>query len=188
MAARKPPVARPGRHGEGIGNDELSLWREVVRDVRPLAGRGAGPQSTAPPAPAAETGGSTAEARLRREPISVPPPRRSGAAPGLDKRSAQRLRRGQYPIEARIDLHGVTQQEAHAALSAFVMSTHEASKRCLLVITGKGLGRAEGGVLRQMVPRWLDQAPLRDRVLAVIPAQPRHGGSGALYVLLRRKR
>ena len=126
-----------------------------------------------------------------------------GAArtPGLDKRSAQRLQRGKTEIDGRIDLHGMTQAEARSALTGFVTNGHRHDRRCLLVITGKGRpashhgdrprtddGRSEPGVLRRMVPRWLEEAPLAERVLAYSPAQPKHGGSGALYVLLKRRR
>jgi DNA-nicking Smr family endonuclease len=122
-----------------------------------------------------------------------------GKTPGLDKRSALRLRRGQTEIDGRIDLHGMTQAEARSALSGFVTSGYRQDRRCLLVITGKGrrprddTDRAwsdshEPGVIRRMVPRWLEEAPLVGCVLAYSPAQPRHGGSGALYVLLKRRR
>ncbi|MEE8622885.1 MAG: Smr/MutS family protein, partial [Alphaproteobacteria bacterium] len=88
-------------------------------------------------------------------------------APGLDKRTAARLRRGQLPVEARIDLHGLTRDEAHQALEAFLKTAHDAGKRCVLVITGKGL-RAPGemGVLRDAVPRWLNAPPIRPLILA----------------------
>jgi DNA-nicking Smr family endonuclease len=109
------------------------------------------------------------------------------AASGLDRRSAEKLRRGELRLEARLDLHGMTQDEAHRALAGFVVRAQEAGKRCILVITGKGSGE-RGGVLRAAVPRWLGEAPLRGRVLATAPAQPRDGGAGALYVLLRRRR
>ncbi|MBL6599517.1 MAG: Smr/MutS family protein [Alphaproteobacteria bacterium] len=125
----------------------------------------------------------------------------AGRTPGLDKRTAQRLQRGKTEIDGRIDLHGMTQAEARSALTGFVTNGHRHDRRCLLVITGKGRrpgdredrpwgddGRSEPGVLRRMVPRWLKEAPLADRVLAYSPAQPKHGGSGALYVLLKRRR
>ena len=110
-----------------------------------------------------------------------------GACAGIDKRSALRLKRGQTPIEDRLDLHGMTQAEAHRALNDFVAEAADAGQRCVLVITGKGRGGSEG-VLRRMVPHWLNQAPLRPLILGVAQAQPRDGGSGALYLLLRRRR
>ncbi|MGH6989108.1 MAG: Smr/MutS family protein [Stellaceae bacterium] len=91
------------------------------------------------------------------------------------------------PIEARLDLHGLTQAEAHRALAGFVAQSHGAGKRVVLIVTGKG-SRDGTGVLKAAVPRWLDEPGLRDRVLAAAPAQPRDGGGGALYLLLRRAR
>jgi len=112
-----------------------------------------------------------------------------GRTIGLDKRSAQRLKRGQTRPDARIDLHGMTQAEAHRALDEAVLNSRARGRRCLLVITGKGsVSSGKGGVLRQMVPRWLNQAPLRAAILAIETAQPRDGGGGAIYVLLRRVR
>lgn len=122
----------------------------------------------------------------------------SGPAQGfeLDKRTEDRLRSGKMPIDGRIDLHGMTQAQAHRALGFFVREAHGAGKRCLLVITGKGRGEAEpehwmeqeSGVLRRRVPEWLGQGDLADKVLKVFPAIPRHGGAGAVYVYLRRVR
>jgi DNA-nicking Smr family endonuclease len=107
------------------------------------------------------------------------------ALPGLDKRTAERLRKGDLAIDGRLDLHGMTQDVAHAALRRFVAESAARGDRVLLVITGKG-GTEGQGVLRREVPRWLEQ--LRPAVLRAIPAQPRHGGAGALYLLLKRRR
>jgi len=120
-----------------------------------------------------------------------------GRAPGLDRRSALRLKRGKTEIDGRIDLHGMTQEQARSALTGFVISGYRQDRRCLLVITGKGrrpardetnAWSAELGILRQRVPCWLEEPPLVGCVLAYSPAQPEHGGSGALYVLLKRRR
>ncbi len=115
---------------------------------------------------------------------------------GLDKRSDNRLRRGQIHIEARLDLHGMRQGEAHHALQSFILRTYEQEKRCILIITGKGrTGKNTGswldnepGILRRKTPEWLNQEPLKPLILKTHPAQPKDGGDGALYVLLRRKR
>lgn len=82
----------------------------------------------------------------------------------------------------------MTRKEAHAALAAFLAETHGTGKRCVLVITGRGQGANSEGVLRREVPRWLREPPHRERVLAFVPARPKDGGEGALYVLLRRRR
>ena len=116
------------------------------------------------------------------------PPLEPGRSAGLDRRSDDRLRRGQMAIEARIDLHGLTQSSAYDALAHFIAVSQAIGRRCVLVITGKGPVSQGGGVLRTMVPRWLAEPSLRRRILALHRAQPRDGGDGALYVLLKRKR
>ena len=107
----------------------------------------------------------------------------------LDKRTGQKLVRGKMPLEGRLDLHGLTQDQAHGKLTRFIATSAEAGKRCVLVITGKGLKpTGETGVLRQAVPRWLNSSELRPLVLAIRYAQAKDGGEGALYVLLKRRR
>ena len=111
-----------------------------------------------------------------------------GQGAGIDKRTVQRLKRGQLPIEARLDLHGLTQKEAHGRLDIFLARAQDRGLRCVLVITGKGRVSQDGGILRQMVPRWLNTPPSRGRVLSMSQAQPKDGGGGALYLLLRKRR
>ena len=169
-------------------SEDLDLWRQVTRDVRPLKGR--------PETPDAEPLAEHPQAPRHRAPAAAPQPGPAksvptlapGQAAGLDKRTAERLRRGQLAIEARLDLHGLTQAEAHRALDAFIAAGQDRGRRCVLVITGKGTWRDERGVLRTEVPRWLNLPPNRSRILAFATAQPRHGGEGALYVLLKRQR
>ena len=100
-----------------------------------------------------------------------------------------RLRRGTIPPETQVDLHRCTQDQAHRLLTGFLAASQASGRRCVLVITGKGYG-SDGavGVLKTMVPRWLDEPPNRGRVLAYCHANLSHGGDGALYVLLRRDR
>jgi DNA-nicking Smr family endonuclease len=90
-------------------------------------------------------------------------------------------------LDGRLDLHGLSQDAAHGALIGFVRHGYDSGRRCLLVITGKGL-REGSGVLRHQVPRWLNQTPLREMILGFSHARPHHGGDGALYVLIRRRR
>jgi DNA-nicking Smr family endonuclease len=156
--------------------DEIALWRAALGDVVPLRGRARPPRApdsaqhaSPPPQPSA--------GRERAERVARAPQGR-----GLDKRTAQRFRRGEMPIEARLDLHGMFEEEAHRATASFIARAHADGLRLVLLITGKG------GVLREAVPRWLDEGATRARVLATSWAQPRHGGGGALYVLLRRHR
>jgi DNA-nicking Smr family endonuclease len=156
--------------------EERALWRAAMSGVAPLVE----PAATVPSArPAAERTPSRAKTPAR--PVALGK-LTTEAAPGLDRRSAERLRRGARRIEARLDLHGMTQTEAHRALDEFLARAAAAELRCVLVITGKG------GVLRAGVPRWINEQPNRSRVLALAPAQPKDGGGGALYLLLRRRR
>jgi DNA-nicking Smr family endonuclease len=126
------------------------------------------------------------------------PPPRPAKPPGppplapLARREKQKLVRGRAPIDARLDLHGMTQEEAHAALVHFLRRSQHAGARFVLVITGKGgrpgSGAGAGGVLRRQVPLWLGLAEFRDAVVGFEEAHMAHGGEGALYVRLRRGR
>jgi DNA-nicking Smr family endonuclease len=161
---------------------ERRLWAEAVRDVTPLRGRAA----PVLPAAANEPPPSLANLEIASDPGLVE--RFAEAFAGVDRANSERLKRGRHPIEARLDLHGLTQTEAHRALMDFVEGCWTAGQRCVLVITGRGLGPDGPGVLKSAVPRWLAEAGLRRRILAIAAAQPRHGGAGALYLLLRRER
>lgn len=201
---RLPSPAPPGRPGRTVSREESDLWREVTDDITPLASR-EGPTGAAAAPETADKAGQPEPAPAK--PKSVPPPRRSpppppppapfpppepelrhGAAPGLDKRTRLRLRRGQVDIEATIDLHGHTQVEAHRALEAFLQGSWEAGQRAVLVITGKGGVAGSRGVLRDAVPGWLNQEPNRRMIKAFAHAAPKDGGEGALYVLLKRRK
>ncbi|BBK34677.1 hypothetical protein STHU_53110 [Allostella humosa] len=124
---------------------------------------------------------------MARSPVAL----EAGAAVDVDARSVERLKRGRMAIDGRLDLHGLTQAEAHSALHRFILSAVAQGRRCILLITGRGgwnSSPAERGVLRRMVPRWLNEPSVRPHVLAYTEAQPRDGGGGALYLLLRRRR
>lgn len=152
------------------------LWREAMRNVTPLRGRIAG-VAPAPPEPITASRAASSQSSPTLDRFS-----------GIDRANAERLKRGQHRIEDRLDLHGMTQAEAHRALNAFVRNSRHAGRRCVLVITGRGFGPHRTGVLKGAVPRWLEEAELRPQILAIAPAQPRDGGAGALYLLLRRRR
>jgi DNA-nicking Smr family endonuclease len=156
------------------------LWREAMRSVTPLRGRAVA-ISPAPRTPAPVAVEKRHEAPAVRFPAL-------DHFSGIDRANAERLKRGLHPIEARLDLHGKTQAEAHHALVAFIHSSSDAGRRCVLVITGRGFGPSGPGVLKSAVPRWLEEVGLRGKILAIAPAQPRDGGAGALYLLLRRRR
>ena len=187
---------------------DMELWHQVARSAKPLRGRdrhavysplkqddgndigGPAPRRKTASAPRRAAGESALPAAApkagtakHRQPCLA-----HGQVAGVDRRTAERMKRGRMQVEARLDLHGLTQAEAHRALDAFVAASYDIGRRCVLIITGKGQGKQEGGVLRGRVPQWLNQAPNRGRVLAFDYAQQRDGGTGALYVMLRRKR
>ena len=118
---------------------------------------------------------------------------RHGDMSEVDGRLAQRMKRGKMQIEAKLDLHGYHQHEAHLILLEFIARAWKSKKRCLLVITGKGLHHKkkkneDAGVLQKMVPAWLNEEPNRSKILSFSYARPSDGGTGALYVLLKRQR
>ncbi len=200
------PTRKPGPSGappDRPSDDDLAVWRHVTRDTRPLAKRppapkraiSAPPETPPPPQPAAKPK-AAAKAKTAAPPVPQPlkvPDLAKGMVSGVDKRTAGRLKRGKLPVEGRLDLHGLSQSEAERALAAFLALSQDRNHRCVLVITGKGGERrtedfSETGVLRRMVPIWLNAPQNRARVLAFDEARAQHGGAGALYVLLKRAR
>lgn len=190
-----------------LSKDEEDLWQKVAKtadpmhDLRPKpAPKTSLPKKIEvadplPPAPLAKfkigaksrgaTPGNnlapTLSERLADEPVR------------MDQKAFQRLKRGRLYPEARIDLHGMTLEQAHPALTGFVMRSFAEGKRLVLVITGKGKSRDDGGpipvrfgVLKHQVPQWLRMAPVGPLVLQITEAHQKHGGSGAYYVYLRR--
>ena len=175
-------------------NDD-QLWRAVTEGVEPLKRKRRKPPKTKPaplqPSPQARDEQATPSRPNPPSPPKPPPALPTlvmGPGAGVDKRRVQRLKRGQLDIEARLDLHGLTQKQAHARLDGFLAGAQDRGLRCVLVITGKGRVGQEGGTLRQMVPRWLNAPPSRGRVLSMSLAQPKDGGGGAIYLLLKRRR
>ena len=183
--------SRRGNRPRGLSDEERALWQSVTQDLKPLKTESdkslADKAETQATSQRPERIGKASPAPSSDRQKSLPLLERGGVT-DLDKRQAQRLKRGQMTIDATLDLHGYSQADAHRRLERFLAEAQAAGKRCVLLVTGRGLGKSAGGVLRSEVPRWLNQAPNRARVLAFDWAQPKHGGDGALYVLLRRNR
>ena len=188
--------------------EEERLWRLAMKDTEPLGTllRDVPPTPPAKPLKSIKVG-PPAVKKKRPQPISStptpkPPPRQhEPALHHLDRRSTQQVRRGQVHIDGKLDLHGMRQHQAHEALNSYVASAQRSGKRIILVVTGKGQGTRSdhpwgrdedsyatrgGGVLQVQVPQWLAQAPLRRMIFSVQQAHPHHGGSGALYVFLKK--
>ncbi len=175
----------------GKDDDRDALFRAAMKDVKPLKGR----RARATQQPAAKPAVATPAGPLPRAEARPPPPQRPldpAAAGGLDRATADRLRRGRLEPDARLDLHGLTLAQAERALARFLERAQGAGCRMVLVITGKGLRepdvRATGGRIRGEFPHWLNRPENRARVHGVRTAHARHGGSGAFYVMIRRRR
>ena len=165
--------------------DELRLWRTVASTIEPFAGRAApAPPAEAPKAPTVKAGSPPAPVVPRPHP--APAPRRTAGVPHLiEPNRERRIMLGREAIGARLDLHGMDQEQARAQLTGFLARAQAEGHRAVLVITGRG--RAGGGVLRRRVPDWLGEAPLRALVAGISVAHRRHGGEGAFYVALKRR-
>ncbi len=186
-----------GRKGRRLSDDESELWRGVTKSIAPLRKRVVAtkpkenpkdgdlpPEPTAKPAPR--------KAALRASPplpaVKPKPPSPPPLAP-LDRKTKSRIARGTHAIDARLDLHGHTQAEAHDALLRFLRRASDKGASVVLVITGKGVrGDGERGVLKRQVPMWLSLPEFRELVVGFDDAAIGHGGEGALYVRVRKKR
>ena len=209
--------SKGGRKRPLLSPQDSALWDYVTRDVRPTGAKprvriegsaldseldGSLPTATVPKPPPAREPRPRPPAVQRQAPPPAPPDIEPVRPIVLERRKARRLARGAEEIDARLDLHGMTQDEAHRALELFLRRAHNDGLRTVIVITGKGgtgptgeaeagtyagnYARRERGVLRRMVPLWLDGSGLRPIVISYSNAHVRHGGGGALYVMLRR--
>jgi DNA-nicking Smr family endonuclease len=178
-----------------LSDDEQALWKTFARLIKPLRGsvKSAVPSNEPPVTTSAKPRAEHSAVATRQ----VLPPKSPPLAP-LDRRFKQRVARGREPIEARLDLHGMTQMQAHGALLRFLRRAQSDGAKIVLVVTGKGLssrlrggdhdGEGERGVLRRQVPMWLALPEFRLLVVGFDDAHVGHGGEGALYVRLRRAR
>ncbi len=192
-----------------LSDEERALWTGFARSIAPLRQSGisakpsaeASAKSAATPSatPAAASGPAPSHAQPgpiapRETPLSA----RSPPLAPLGRRLKQRVARGREPIDARIDLHGLTQRQAHAALLRLLHRAQADGAKTVLVVTGKGSGKVsnigerdaaiERGVLRRQVPMWLASPEFRPLIVGFDDAHIGHGGQGALYVRLRRRR
>jgi DNA-nicking Smr family endonuclease len=179
-----PPRRRAHRR---LSEAERMLWQEVTRCIVPLRPQAPVESGEVAPAPpllklsGLILGTGSAEPKPRTAPPLAP----------LGRRMRQRIARGSDAIGRRLDLHGLTQHDAHDALLGFLRAAQNRGDSIVLVITGKGAPNSEHGgrgVLRRQVPHWLKLPSFRDFVVGFEPAHAAHGGEGALYVWIRRKR
>lgn len=166
-----------------LSPEDQNLWYSVAKSITPMKGRRSGAAPSLPLLPEGVT----------VRPVLAEPPRPKDktaasktlspqhTASDVDASTLKKFSRGEMPIAARLDLHGYTQDQAYEALNRFVRLGYHNGRRCVLIITGRS------GVLKRLVPEWINTDELRPYILALSPAK-NHGGEGALYVLLKRRR
>jgi DNA-nicking Smr family endonuclease len=182
------------RRRRELSAEERALWRGIARSVRPLrkhARREAEDGEAVVVAPARPTlNPKAAKAVKTAVPARIAKPPGPPPLATMARREKQQIARGRTAIDARIDLHGMTQAQAHTALVRFLRRAQSDGAKFVLVITGKGARSRDPdrGVLRRQVPLWLQLPDLRDAVVGFEEAHIAHGGEGALYVRLRRPR
>ncbi len=198
------------RKGRGLRPDELDLWNKVARQTVPMHPKAPDrtptpPAKTPAPKPLAEGRdvslptfriGETSTSKTPGHNLSPSVSDRVNSAPvAMDRKAFNRMKRGKLPVDARIDLHGMTLAQAHPKLNSFILSAQARGDRLVHVITGKGKSKPfdgpipmRTGALKHEVPMWLRSPALRSAVLQVSEAHLKHGGGGAYYVYLRRSR
>ena len=186
------PLDPTGRH-----DDDRMLWEKVTQSVKRMNPQPAfqtlkqtgGPKTRLQKSSVTERpqsfqlGQAKAKTSLDKK---IPADFRLGETSGIDRTSARRMQRGQAYIEDRLDLHGLSQEQAQKEVKAFISSAVQKNFRHVLIITGKG--RDGHGILREKVPEWLKDVPLCYHLNAISYAQPKDGGKGALYIRLKRQR
>lgn len=191
--SRKDDQGRKPPKGVTLSDADRVLWRQYTRDIDPIHPQDE--ENNEPPPPLAPIRKTPPETTYTVPPVMNAPVNAGSDAAQIDRRTEDRLRRGKIEIEARIDLHGYTQERAYDALGRFIDGAIRRGLRCVLVITGKGRSSHDNdewtfndGVLRARLPEWLSSPPYGEHVLRCVLAQPRDGGEGAYYVYLRKKR
>ena len=171
-----------------LSHEDRILWNQVARSTVPLPGKTV--EEPAQEIVDFETllsGKASAEAlKPASTPVTRPGPGKVDHQHRLDATTRGKLAKGRLPIEGKVDLHGLTQSEAHGLLLSFLHRAYAGGRRHVLVVTGKGSSLGSEGVLRRAVPGWLATAPFRALVSGHEVASRGHGGDGALYVRLRK--
>ncbi len=175
-----------GAGGKSLSMEDRILWSRVARTTLPLKGREqAGLADLEEPELIERPASDAGQASIQREPLARRDPH---AAPRhLDLPTRKKLAKGRIPIDGTVDLHGLTQSEAHALLLSFLHRAYADGRRYVLVITGKGESFGSDGILKRAVPAWFATPPFRALVSGQEGASRRHGGAGAIYVRLRRQ-
>jgi DNA-nicking Smr family endonuclease len=189
----EPPT--PPRRKRALSEAERELWESVAKQTKPLRKKPRGAHAQAPPieakpAPTRSAAAPKSQPAARPAKAARPDPPPPPPLAPLGRRERSQLSRGTKDIDARLDLHGMTQDRAHRTLFAFLQRASSNGLTFVLVITGKGRvtgAESERGVLRRQVPQWLSLPEFRSLVVGYEEAHIGHGGEGALYVRVRRR-
>jgi DNA-nicking Smr family endonuclease len=187
-----PELSAASRRKRALSEEERALWESVAKQIKPLRKK---PRAAKPQVAALDS--KTPAAAISAAPPKPHPPAKIPRPPKPDipplaplgRRERSQLSRGRKDIDARLDLHGMTQRRAHHTLFSFLQRAHSGGLTFVLVITGKGRAvgpESERGVLRRQVPQWLSLPEFRSLVVGFEEAHIGHGGEGALYVRIRR--
>lgn len=177
-----------------LSNDDRILWGKVARTTRALPGRMEEIEAfeiefLVASEEQSETTQTKRQSKATDEQQPPRPPKQpSGQHQPLERPVKRKLAKGRLELQARIDLHGLFQSEAHALLYSFILKAHERGLRHVLVITGKGSSMGSEGALKRAVPMWFSKPEFRHLISSYEPSAQRHGGEGALYVRLSRVR
>jgi len=188
-----PPPPKPSKSKRHQEEDDMSLFLSAMDGVEQITERGEAPAPN-PRLPEmidenAEALAELAEMVAGQGDFTVADTDEyiEGAAPGIDSRLLRSLRRGDFSLQGRLDLHGMTQVQAKEAVDRFLTDSRRTNKRCVLIVHGRGLNSPDQvPVLKERMREWLNQKRLGKTVLAFATARPQDGGTGAVYVLLRR--
>ena len=192
------PVEEPPEREDTAKRDRI-LFREEMSDVIPLTGNKEkivrAPGANLRPAHPAPDDEAQVMAHLRglingdyELDITFSDEYMQGSVRGLDRKTMRRLKRGEFPVKDYIDLHGLTKQEAEEKVKDFLVHSHKMGHRCVLIVHGRGLNSPDSfPVLKEGLPVWLNRGPAKKIVLAFATARPYDGGTGAIYVLLRKR-
>ncbi|UPJ49850.1 Smr/MutS family protein [Bradyrhizobium sp. 200] len=188
-----PELPAPPRRKRALSEEERALWESVAKQVKPLRKRHrVAKPSVAAMEAASKVAPKPAVSPKHVTPARIVPPSKPEPPPlaPIGRRERSHLSRGRKEIDARLDLHGMTQTRAHRALFGFLQRAHHDGLTFVLIITGKGKigAESERGVLRRQVPQWLGLPEFRSLVVGFEEAHISHGGEGALYVRVRRAR
>lgn len=180
------------RNDKKLSDDDRILWGKVARSTRALPGRMQSIEAFEAALMAAEADEQPASKPPVTAAVPTPEPEKPKKTAGhhypLERPVEKKLAKGRLQLEARIDLHGMFQSEAHALLHAFIQRAHERGLRHVLVITGKGASMGSDGALKRAVPMWFSKPEFRHLISSYETAAQNHGGDGALYVRLTRSR